>query len=130
MPSATPAPAITLTTDRASYAPSDPITVTLVNGHTASVFTTDHQTGCSIITLRRQVGATWQITGGCMMGRATRIIEIPAGETVVVTLHPGAGLLRPTPWPTGTYHALVRYALARDAMSDGISVESAEFLVQ
>lgn len=129
MPPPAPTPAVTLATDLGSYTPSQPITVTLVNGHTASLFTTDHQTGCSIITLRQETESGRRDVGGCMMGRATRIIEIPAGETVVVTLTPGAGVLRPTPWPMGTYRALVRYALSRETLGDSLAVESASFVV-
>ena len=128
-PSSAPGPAVTLTTDRASYTPSDVITVTLVNGHSASVFTTDHHTGCSIITLRRETDGGWRDVGRCMMGIATRIIEVPTGETIVVTLRPGAGELRPTPWPVGTYRALVHYALTRETLGDSLSVESASFVV-
>jgi hypothetical protein len=127
-PSPAPGPAVTLTTDRVAYTPSDAITVTLVNGHSASVFTTDHHTGCSIITLRQQAGSGWRDVGGCRMGIATRIVEIPAGETKVVTLPPGAGELRPMPWPVGTYRAQVRYGLSRETLGD-LAVESADFVV-
>ncbi len=122
-------PVITLTTDRTAYAPPETITVRLVNSHPASVFTTDHQTCCSIITLLRQDNGRWVTAGGCMMGRATRVIEIPAGESMLITLTPGAGLLRPTPWPAGTYRAVFRYSLAREAMGASVTVESAEFTV-
>jgi hypothetical protein len=127
-PSPAPSPAVTLATDRASYTPSDSITVTLANGHSASVFTTDHHTGCSIITLRRKADGGWRDVGRCRMGIATRIIEVSAGETRVVTLAPGAGELRPMPWPAGTYRALVQYALSREMLGD-LTVESADFVV-
>ncbi|HEX9037001.1 MAG TPA: hypothetical protein VF808_08435 [Ktedonobacterales bacterium] len=121
--------ALSLTTDRARYAPTEPVEVTLVNGSTASLYTSDHQTCCSIISLRLWTGNVWTPVGNCMMMTASRIIEIAPGATMRVTLTPGAGMLRALPWPAGTYRAILRYTLAPGGPGDALTLESAEFVV-
>ena len=123
-----PAPAMTLATDRATYAPSDAIMVTLINSGPASLYVPDHQTCCTIISLRLQTAHGWQPVGDCKMMTASRIIEVAAGATVRVELKPGAGMMRATPWPPGVYHVALRYTLTPQG-GDAQTLESAEFTV-
>lgn len=114
-----PTPAVALSSDGTSYSPSSTITVTLTNHRSTSIYTFDHQTGCTILTLQRQTAKGWEATGGCAMGRLTQQIEIKAGETRKIPLAPGTGQIRATPWPTGTYQVVFTYALQREGLTTG-----------
>jgi hypothetical protein len=124
-----PEPALSLTTERNAYAPADAISVTLVNGSAASIYTTDHQTSCSIFSLLLWMGNGWSPVGNCMMMTASRLIEVHPGETVRATLAPGGGSLRPTPWAAGTYRATLRYTLTPHGPGDAQTLASADFTV-
>lgn len=124
-----PGPTLSLTTDRASYAPADAVAVTLVNNSAASIYTTDHQTSCSIFSLLLWMGNSWLPVGRCMMMTASRIIEVHPGETVRATLAPGGGSLRPIPWAAGTYRVTLRYTLTPRGPGDAHTLESADFTV-
>ena len=113
---------------RGAYAPTDTVIVTLVNNSAASVYTTDHQTSCSIISLRLRTADGWRQVGNCMMMAASRLIEVHAGETMRVTLAPGDGSL-PAPWPAETYRATLRYTPAPHGPGDALTLESADFTV-
>ena len=128
-PTTPPTNSVTLTIDHAAYTPSSSIVVTLVNHRSTSIFSFDHQTSCTILTLQRQTANGWENVGNCAMGRLTRQIEIAAGDKMQVTLAPGAGQLKPTPWPAGTCRVILHYALAgQDAASN--SVTTATFTIQ
>jgi hypothetical protein len=122
-----PTEAITLTTDHASYTTSATIIVTLINGRSASIFTFDHQTSCTILTLQRQTASGWQPVGGCAQGRMTVQVEVKAGANMKITLAPSAGQIHPAPWPAGTYRAVLNYSLQRQEMATGSMAASPTF---
>jgi hypothetical protein len=99
-----------LSVDKSSYTPSSTIIVTLVNRGATNVITFDHQTGCTILTLQRQVSGDWQPVGSCAMGRVTQQVTIPAGKTMQIKLTPGGGQIHPSLWPTGTCRVVLRFA--------------------
>ena len=129
MSSVPPTDAITLTTDHALYTTSSTIIVTLINGRSTSIYTFDHQTSCTILTLQRQTASGWQAVGGCAMGRMTMHVEIKAGATMKISLAPSAGQIHPAPWPAGTYRAVLNYALQKQNMAAGTMATSATFTV-
>jgi len=122
-----PSDAITLTTDHASYSTSATIIVTLINGRSTSIFTFDHQTSCTILTLQRQTASGWQPVGGCAQGRMTVQVEIQAGANMKITLSPTAGQIHPAPWPAGTYRAVLNYSLQKQEMATGSMAASPTF---
>lgn len=122
-----PTNAITLTTDHASYTTSGAIIVTLINGRSTSIFTFDHQTSCTILTLQRQTNSGWQPVGGCAQGRMTVQVEVKAGATMKITLAPTAGQIHPAPWPAGTYRAVLGYSLQKQEMATGSTATSPTF---
>lgn len=124
-----PANAVSLSSDHASYTPSSTIIVTLSNTLATSVRTFDHQTNCTIVTLQHQTTTGWTNVGGCAMMIATRIVEISAGETRKITLSPGAGQIHATPWPTGTYRAVLHYALPGQDLSAGAVATTPTFTI-
>lgn len=101
---------VTLSTDNTTYSPSSTITVVLVNHRSSRIVTYDHQTSCTILTLQRQTATGWQNVGGCALGIATRQVTIDAGQTMKIALSPGGGQIRATPWPTGTYRAVLSFS--------------------
>ena len=111
MSSVPPTDAVTLSADHTAYTPSSTINVTLINHRSTSIFTFDHQTSCTILTLQRQTTNGWVATGGCALGRMTQRVEIKAGATMQIALAPGAGQIHATPWPAGTYRVILNYAL-------------------
>ena len=93
-----PTDAITLTTDHASYTTSSTIIVTLINGRSTSIFTFDHQTSCTILTLQRQTTTGWQPRRWLCAGAYDRAAsEVKAGATMKITLAPGAGQMHRHP---------------------------------
>lgn len=129
MSSVPPTNAIGLSSDKSSYMPSSTINVTLINRRSTSVFAFDHQTACTILTLQRQTTGGWQSVGGCALGRATQLVEIKAGATMQIALAPGAGQLKPSPWPAGTYRVVFAYALDAQNMSAGLTVATPDFAI-
>ena len=128
-PTSPPAHGVTLTVAHASYSRSATITVTLINGGASPIFAYDHQTSCTILSLRRQTSSGWQTVGECALGVLTHQIEIHAGETMKIALAPGAGTIRAAPWPAGTYRALLHYTLDGQATSASNTVTTSEFTV-
>lgn len=124
-----PTDAITLTTDHGSYTTSATIIVTLINHRSTSIFTFDHQTSCTILTLQRQTSSGWQAVGGCAQGRMTVQIEIQAGANMKLTLAPTAGQIHPTPWPAGTYRAVLSYSLQKQEMAMGNTATTPTFAI-
>ena len=100
---------VTVTLDRATFAPSDTITVYVNNGLSASIQVADHQTACTIVTMQRSQGDSWQAVGPCRIMIVTRIKNLPAHTTTVVQLGPSAGQFAQTLWPAGTYRIALYY---------------------
>lgn len=125
-----PTSAVALSTDQTTYKMSSPINVTLTNHLSTSIFAYDHQTSCTILTLQRQTASGWENTGGCALGRMTLRVEIKAGATMKITLAPGAGQIRATPWPAGTYVAVLHYFLpGQDMGTAGTAASTPTFTV-
>jgi hypothetical protein len=106
LPGATLTPGqITVTTDNASYSACQNIPVVIANGLSSTIYAADHQTSCSIVTLQKQVGDTWQAVAGCPLETPTRLYAIKRDTAVAQTLHPGFGTLRSQSggWAAGTY---------------------------
>ncbi len=105
-PSATAQPTsrpgqVTVAVDKTHYAPTDTITVTILNGLATTISTTDHQTNCTVVTLERLVNGAWQPVGACRLMTPTRVVPISPGTTVQQ--------LGSTAWPAGTYRVAFRY---------------------
>lgn len=128
-PTSPPAHGVILTVARSTYTRSSTITVTLTNGSAAAIYAYDHQTSCTILSLQRLVSSGWQTVGECALGVLTRQVEIHAGETMKISLAPGAGTIRAAPWPAGTYRAILRYTLNGQATDVGNTVTTDDFTV-
>ena len=108
--------AVTVSTDKAVYAPGDTIVVTIANNLATSVWAADHQSNCTIVTVERLVGGTWERQNPCLRLSPTRLIEIQAGTVSVQRLSPPtqSGV---TGWPTGSYRVVFTYLLTQTGPS-------------
>jgi hypothetical protein len=65
---------------------TDTLTVTVVNGLPAAIQVEDHLSDCTIVTLERQEGSSWQAVALCHVETPTRLLSIPPGATQIVIL--------------------------------------------
>jgi hypothetical protein len=120
---------VTLSLDKQHYTASDAITVTITNGLATSIWVTDHQTNCTVVTVERQQDGHWQAVAPCLLMIATRMISLaPASLTPVRLLHAGTGLQNV--WPAGTYRVKLSYRGAEETPGAvGATVYSEEFSI-
>lgn len=100
---------VTVTLDKAAYAPTDPITVYVNNGLAATIDAADHQTACTIITMQQSFDGGWRTVGACRLMTPTRLVQIAAHTTAIVRLGGDPGQLAGSPWPAGTYRIQFSY---------------------
>lgn len=123
-----PSGQVTATTDRAHYAPTDTIAVTLTNGLADGILAPDHQTNCTTVTLERQDGAMWQGQNHCRLMIATRLVPFAAGTATTVRLQPQVAAVGGTAaWTAGTYRVAFSYLFSAGA--SGITVYSPNFTI-
>ncbi len=99
---------VRLTMDKAHYAAGDAITATIANGLTTSIWTADHQTSCSVLTVELRQGDQWQAVAPCRLMIATRMVQIAASSQTPVKLL-NASTDPQSAWPAGTYRAKLSY---------------------
>jgi hypothetical protein len=81
-------PPVAVSTDRAVYAPSDPILVSVRNAGDRPVAAISGQSYCTIVRLQRRVNTGWEPVGQCNSLLPIEPVLIPPGETVRATLPP------------------------------------------
>jgi len=91
------------------HGPCDTINLWAGNGLGERIYTTDHHSDCTIVTLERQVSADWQPVAACLLASPTRIVEIASMHANFVQLAPGALGTRERAWPAGTYRVAFGY---------------------
>jgi hypothetical protein len=121
---------VTATLDHTSYRTCSAIRVTVANGLSSSISTSDHQTSCTILTLQQLVNGTWQPVGRCMLMIVTRMYTIRSGTAVAQTLVPGYGSMQShsTGWSPGTYRIAFQY-FAGSATSQHQEIFSSTFTI-
>jgi hypothetical protein len=100
---------VTITVDKQHYATNELITASIHNGLPAPIFVADHQTSCTIVSLKMLNNGGWTTIRGCRIMTPTRMVEIGPGTSTTVRLSPGAGQFTSTPWVPGTYQATLGY---------------------
>jgi hypothetical protein len=82
-----PPPAlVTVTTDRAQYAPTDAISATVANGLAVAIQASATHTNCTILQLEQHVNDTWVPIGTCQEFRASPPVVILAGASLRVVI--------------------------------------------
>lgn len=115
--------AVTVTLSSGRYGAGQAVMAFVNNGLATPISAADHQSGCTMVGLQRNVNGTWQEVGECRTETVTRIVPINAGESLVQPL--GAG------WPAGTYRIAFSYVVGSDdtAAGPGGNVFSATFTI-
>jgi len=104
------------------YGPNDTIEASVANGLPGDIRVADHQSGCTILTVERLAGSSWQAQNPCLLRSPTRLTALAAGSVTPVAVQPPPG-----GWSPGVYRATLVY---REAAGDvETSVTSATFRV-
>ena len=115
--------AVRLMLDKAAYAPSDPVLVTIENGLNMKIVVSDHHTGCTSVQLEKLAQGSWQSAGGvCKLLTPVRLITLAPGSVTPQRIGIPAGASA-----AGTYRVKLVYG-AGGASQDGVAL-SATFSV-
>ncbi len=104
---------VTITISKDHFGSDEPLTATLHNQGTASIWTTDHHTGCGLLTLEVSSGGAWQSVGQCAQPRPVKVVEIPAGATEPQAIAYSQEMDMGAGWPAGTYRISLTYATSQ-----------------
>lgn len=116
--SGTPSPGQTsgqviITISKDHFGAEEPLTATLHNKGTTSIWTTDHHTGCGLLTLEVSSGGAWQSVGQCAQPRPVKVVEIPAGATEPQAIAYSQEMDMGAGWAAGTYRMSLAYATSQ-----------------
>ncbi|HUY79124.1 MAG TPA: hypothetical protein VMV29_20315 [Ktedonobacterales bacterium] len=113
---------VTIVVTQQQYGPGDTIEASVANGLPGDIRVADHQSGCTILTVERQAGSSWQAQNPCLLRSPTRLTALSAGSVTPVGVQPPPG-----GWARGLYRAILVY---REAAGDvETTVMSAAFRV-
>ena len=98
---------VTIITDQQRYSARDTVTATITNGVGSDILAADHQSNCTIVTIQRQDGQTWQPQNPCALKSATRLITLAPGSVTAQPLAPPASAA--AGWAPGTYRIAFTY---------------------
>ncbi len=125
---------VTLTLNKARYAPEDPFLVTIHNGLNHAIWVQDQQSGCTSLTVEHNIGGEWDTIGQCVMTRPARTVAIASGGSLSQRIDFAQGMDTGGGWPAGAYRVTLTYAIdqqaAAPATNGGNMTQSAEFSVQ
>ena len=137
-PTSTTAIAVTpgqvkLVLNKAQYAPGEVVTVSILNGLSSNIYTTNHQSECSILQIEWRSSTGWVTIGRCLAEFVTGPVMLKAGGITTLSFMPVSGTNRSSSnsaWRTGTYRVTLYYHLAPDESSvQGLHAQSIEFTV-
>jgi hypothetical protein len=115
--------AVRLVLDKVTYAPGDPVAITIENGLSVKIVVSDHHTGCTSVQLEKLVLGSWQPAGGvCKLLTPVRLITLAPGSVTPqrIGIPTGASAV-------GTYRVKLVYG-AGGASQGGVAL-SANFSV-
>ncbi|HEY7415144.1 MAG TPA: hypothetical protein VH593_08130 [Ktedonobacteraceae bacterium] len=126
---------VSISTDKATYAPDGTITVTVHNTLATPIYAMDTLASCSILSLQFQVNGAWQASqvAQCPQKRPARPVKIDAGATYTAMITAGYPGLQQLPFPTGSYQLALVYATSPDTLpstENGTRITSSIFQVQ
>lgn len=124
---------VKLVLNKTQYAPDEVVTVSILNGLTSNIYTTNHQSACSILLIEWQSNTGWVTIGRCLVETPTGEVLLRAGSTTTLQFKPLSATPRPTStdlWRTGTYRVTLFYHPAPDESSvQGLHAQSVEFTI-
>ncbi len=95
--------AVILQVGAASYPAGSTVHVTIKNQSNQTINFADHQTNCTVLTVQRQVGDSWQAMAPCRQMIVTRLHALSAGASMDVSITTTG------PWSAGVYRARLDY---------------------
>jgi hypothetical protein len=95
----------------ATLMPGESLSLTIHNGLSSAIMTSDHHTNCTVVTLQQNLNGIWTNIAPCREETVTRMIELAANSSTSVQLGVGAQASSSF-WPPGTYRVAFSYALA------------------
>jgi len=127
---------VALIPDASRYETSDPINVVVRNSSSQTIYVVAHFTDCSIISLERLVGSSWQPVNPCMDGFPhPSVARIAPGADLSIQMPPVSASSTEqtnatTRWPLGTYRTALTYTVNLSAaFSAGTTVLSTQFVI-
>ena len=103
---------------------ADTVSVTVINGLPPPILVEDHQSGCTVVTLERQVDGGWLVVAPCQLETPTLLLSIPSGAAQTVTLRPAGGP-QPRVWQAGTYRFALRYSAGDEGQTKSAALAPA-----
>jgi hypothetical protein len=100
---------VTLTLDRQQYTAGDIITVTIHNGLSQTIWATDHQTSCTVLTAEHLQDGQWVAVGNCRLQTPTLLVPLPDHSATTVQLAVPQASSSGSGWPAGTYRVTLLY---------------------
>jgi hypothetical protein len=88
----------------------DPLRVIIINGFATPVGVSDHQSGCSTVSVERQGAGGWTQVAPCQQATPTVLIPVNPGSSLDQTVQPGAASSAGGAWEPGTYRVAVHYS--------------------
>lgn len=118
------------------YDMSDSINVVVRNSSSQTIYAVAHFTDCSVVSLERLVGSSWQPVNPCTDGFPhPAVTRIAPGADLAIQLPPMSASSAEqtnatTHWPLGTYRIALTYTVSLSAaFSAGATVLSAQFVI-
>jgi hypothetical protein len=93
---------VTLTLNKQHYSPGETVTVTIHNGLSQMIWSTDHKTACTVVVAERVQNGQWEAMGLCRLETPTRLVALPAASATPQPVATGG-------WPSGTYRVTLSY---------------------
>jgi hypothetical protein len=123
---------VTVTLDKAEYAPGDTIATTIHNGLSQTIWVEDHQTGCKIVLAEYLQAGRWQAIQNCRLMTPTRMVPLAAGSTTSAGLSTSQDFIADnTGWPPGAYRVTLTYSGSDKGTGEPSGVvHSAQFIVR
>lgn len=117
---------VQVTNNKSSYAPLEPIVVTVVNGLSVPIYALTGQTYCTIVTVQRSVNGQWNPEGRCLVAGPPGWVSIAPGDRTVVDVRPRLPSDQPL---ASNRHRVVFTFKPESTEGTNITVFSAEFRI-
>ena len=124
---------VKLALDKTQYARDETVTVSILNGLQVNIYTTNHQSDCSILLLEWQGPGGWVTVGRCLSEIASGPVMLKAGSITALQFKPSAATFRTPPagaWQPGSYRFTLFYHFSPEPDSvQGLHTQAVEFTV-
>jgi hypothetical protein len=103
--------AITIATDRSTYAGTDVIKVTVTNHTAATIYAAPGHASCTILTLEMLVNGQWQASDAapCPTQPALALVQLRPNAPYQGAIRGLRLPYHPSPFPAGTYRLVIAY---------------------